>query len=117
DFLYSHDKVRDAIVAEATVVAHDTSALHDRTKTVRDRVTQLNALHLPIGWNGMRSLVRRDGWTFSVPEVVDVAAFWRYVLAPVFGWLMTGLAVSLGAPFWFDVLNKIMVIRSTVKPK
>jgi len=22
----------------------------------------------------------------------------------------------LGAPFWFDLLNKMMVIRSTVKP-
>ena len=34
----------------------------------------------------------------------------------VFGLLLTGIAVSLGAPFWFDVLNKFMVIRSTVKP-
>jgi hypothetical protein len=33
------------------------------------------------------------------------------------GWLITAAAVTLGAPFWFDVLNKIMVIRSTVKPK
>jgi hypothetical protein len=39
------------------------------------------------------------------------------------GWLLkflgiflTALAVSQGAPFWFDVLNKIIVIRSTVKP-
>jgi hypothetical protein len=32
------------------------------------------------------------------------------------GWLLTALAVSLGAPFWFDTLNKIMVVRSTVKP-
>jgi hypothetical protein len=32
------------------------------------------------------------------------------------GWLLTGVAVSLGAPFWFDLLNKFMVIRSTVKP-
>jgi hypothetical protein len=32
------------------------------------------------------------------------------------GWLLTALAISLGAPFWFDLLNKIMVIRSTVKP-
>jgi hypothetical protein len=23
----------------------------------------------------------------------------------------------MGAPFWFDLLNKIMVVRSTVKPK
>jgi len=26
------------------------------------------------------------------------------------------MAATLGAPFWFDVLNKITVIRSTVKP-
>ena len=30
--------------------------------------------------------------------------------------LLTAFAVTLGAPFWFDVLNKIMVVRSTVKP-
>jgi len=29
---------------------------------------------------------------------------------------VTTLAAMLGAPFWFDVLNKIMVIRATVKP-
>ena len=23
----------------------------------------------------------------------------------------------LGAPFWFDVMNRFMVVRSTVKPK
>ena len=34
-----------------------------------------------------------------------------------FGWLMTAFAVMLGAPFWFDMLNKFMVIRSTVKPR
>ncbi|MBB3693566.1 hypothetical protein [Sphingomonas sp. BK580] len=34
----------------------------------------------------------------------------------VAGWLLTAIAVSLGAPFWFDVLNKFMVIRATVKP-
>jgi hypothetical protein len=32
------------------------------------------------------------------------------------GWLLTALAATLGAPFWFDVLNRLMVIRSTVKP-
>jgi hypothetical protein len=26
------------------------------------------------------------------------------------------LAISLGAPFWFDLLNKFIVIRSAVKP-
>jgi hypothetical protein len=37
-------------------------------------------------------------------------------LGVVVGWLATAFAVMLGAPFWFDVLNRLMVIRSTVKP-
>jgi hypothetical protein len=36
------------------------------------------------------------------------------------GWIITALAISLGAPFWFDILNKLMKLRSstsTEKPK
>jgi len=29
------------------------------------------------------------------------------------GWIITALAISLGAPFWFDMLNKIIRLRST----
>jgi hypothetical protein len=28
---------------------------------------------------------------------------------------MTALAISLGAPFWFDMLNKVMSVRSAGK--
>ena len=38
------------------------------------------------------------------------------LLALICGWLMTAFAGTLGAPFWFDVLSKLMVIRSTMKP-
>jgi hypothetical protein len=41
---------------------------------------------------------------------------WAYFGDHWLGWLITVLAISLGAPFWFDLLNKFMVIRSTVKP-
>jgi hypothetical protein len=33
----------------------------------------------------------------------------------VLGWLLTVLAASLGAPFWFDLLNKFMNVRSAGK--
>ena len=33
-------------------------------------------------------------------------------LAKLLGLLITAFAVSLGAPFWFDTLNKFMNIRS-----
>jgi hypothetical protein len=49
----------------------------------------------------------------SRPESSSVVAT---LLARV-GWLPTVLAISLGAPFWFDLLNKFIVIRSAVKPK
>jgi hypothetical protein len=33
------------------------------------------------------------------------------------GWLITAAALALGAPFWFDTLSRVIVVRSTVKPK
>ncbi len=33
-----------------------------------------------------------------------------------FGWLITVIAASLGAPFWFDLLNKFMNVRAAGKP-
>ena len=60
------------------------------------------------GYEALTTMAFPIGWS-QLPSAVDVA---RHVP----GWLMTALAISLGAPFWFDVLNKFMVIRSTVKP-
>jgi hypothetical protein len=34
-------------------------------------------------------------------------------LQRLLGWFITALAISLGAPFWFDVLKKIITIRSS----
>jgi hypothetical protein len=31
------------------------------------------------------------------------------------GWLITALAISLGAPFWFDMLSKLMRVRGALK--
>ncbi|MBV9767832.1 MAG: hypothetical protein JOZ48_23530 [Acidobacteriaceae bacterium] len=87
---------------------------------------QSSDLSDPLGW-----LERQGGlplgWRFS-PEPgqpqTDFERDWRRAPVSPGGWLLkitgilfTGFAVTLGAPFWFDVLNKIMVIRSTVKPE
>ena len=29
------------------------------------------------------------------------------------GWLITALAISLGSPFWFDILNKLVKVRGS----
>ncbi|HEY3026644.1 MAG TPA: hypothetical protein VGJ55_10885 [Pyrinomonadaceae bacterium] len=40
---------------------------------------------------------------------------WRDWGERLLGWILTILALSLGAPFWFDMLNKFMNIRSSGK--
>jgi hypothetical protein len=41
-------------------------------------------------------------------HTLKLLAYW---LIHLFGWLLTGIAVSLGAPFWFDTLNKFVNLR------
>jgi hypothetical protein len=36
------------------------------------------------------------------------------LLRSLLGWVITALALSLGAPFWFDLLNKLMKLRGSV---
>lgn len=33
------------------------------------------------------------------------------------GWCLTGIAISFGAPFWFDLLNKLMKLRTSGTPE
>jgi hypothetical protein len=46
-----------------------------------------------------------------------VGVFWPWLggvlWAHGLGWLMTAIAVSMGAPFWFDVLKKFMNVRNS----
>jgi hypothetical protein len=39
---------------------------------------------------------------------------WLWAVAPahIVGWILTAIAASLGAPFWFDTLNKFMNVRA-----
>jgi hypothetical protein len=47
------------------------------------------------------------GWTHELLHRSDPSA-WVFSLA---GWLVTGFAISLGAPFWFDLLQNLMNIN------
>ena len=76
----------------------------------------IEALGLPIGWD-----IANDPKSVWPGLHFWEGSFWGdwylQIRVHFLGWLLTGLAVSLGAPFWFDVLNKFIVVRSTVKPK
>ncbi|UUY09357.1 hypothetical protein LRS11_04800 [Pseudomonas sp. J452] len=42
---------------------------------------------------------------------------WQTHLSKLVGLAISILAVSLGAPFWFDMLQRVMQLRSSIKPK
>lgn len=102
--LSTDSTLRSAVVAQAGAFSNDPNALKPDFEKNK---SQLESLGLPIG--------RPNGIEFVSPRNPNFN-WWRHVFYPLFGWLLTAGAISLGAPFWFDLLNKFMVIRATVKP-
>jgi hypothetical protein len=92
--LASASTLRAALVAQAEVVARQST-----TATVE--ITSE-------GLEQMKSVGLELGWEQNVPENYGQWA------VKVLGLLLTALAASLGAPFWFDMLNKVVRLRSSV---
>ncbi len=59
---------------------------------------------LPLGWNATEFEKKRSG-----------PAWFAYGLSKLVGMALTVLAIMMGAPFWFDVLNKVSNIRGAGK--
>jgi hypothetical protein len=92
----------------STSTAADAQARDElATENLGQARAAVDALGLPLGWV-MQPANKTD------PRRVPREPFeW---LLKIVGLALTGFAVSQGAPFWFDLLNKFIVIRSTVKP-
>jgi hypothetical protein len=110
--LWNDPDRRASTIAIATEVAKKpvpASAQPDQLEAaVKDTESMLRSL--PIGWN---CLAAPDG---------SIGQCWKNLSPPTLvqflGWILTALALSLGAPFWFDLLNKFINLRGAgVKPK
>jgi hypothetical protein len=111
NFLYQNNTARDAVVIRARdAIAEAKAAAAEDTRTPKQKFDQasltLDALQLPIGWPADFQHRTNETWPHCIGRGALI----------ILGWLLTALAATLGAPFWFDTLNKVMVIRSTVKP-
>ena len=126
DYLYQNKAEREVLVARAEAAARDSDFVRMATRPAGDTTRRdtsdyararlaLDSLGLPIGWSHMRVAPRLLG--SPLHPLTFLQNVWLLMLLPLLGWAVTGVAATLGAPFWFDVLNKVMVIRSTVKPR
>jgi hypothetical protein len=95
--LWTDDLVRSAAVAAAERQQQDPASGATRL------LEEVKELNLPLGWSSADPL--RDppsglaGW-----------------LLKLLGLAVTVLALSLGAPFWFDLLSRVARLRSTGPP-
>jgi len=64
-----------------------------------------------LGVGTLRDLAPVRGWTADTFSASPLD--WASRLA---GWLLTIVAVSLGAPFWFDILNRTVNLRNAARP-
>ncbi|MBE9116792.1 hypothetical protein IQ249_12870 [Lusitaniella coriacea LEGE 07157] len=58
------------------------------------------------------------GWDFSSSRYPKLHKQQSNIFLVILGWIFTAIALSMGAPFWFDLLNRFVNVRNTgKKPK
>lgn len=100
--LYSDGALREALVAQAQEAVKNPRVLagseQDPAADLQRSVAEIKKIGIKIGWD-------QETW-----ETSTEAWFTKLV-----GIMITALAVSLGAPFWFDILNRLVNIRAVGK--
>ncbi|MEJ0102754.1 MAG: hypothetical protein WDO19_09455 [Bacteroidota bacterium] len=92
-------KIKGRIAEEKENVLRSYSK--DRIAEIDTLFKKINENGLPIGWNQKNWDDTRNDWLMSIV-----------------GWFLAAIAISMGAPFWFDLLIKLVNIRRAgIKPK
>lgn len=98
------------------------------TRALCDRLGELGVFvpaRMPIGWSDTTWPAVFKCKDADVDPATGTCPSWGLAswadagnwIVALAGWLVTGLGVTLGAPFWFDLLGKLMKVRSSgVKP-
>jgi hypothetical protein len=87
----------------ATQAAPASNASIERLMTnVQNNLATLNSTGVPIGWDPQQRTYYYEAGNVHV----------GHLIGGILGWFVTALAASLGAPFWFDTLQKFVNIRS-----
>jgi hypothetical protein len=104
DRLWHDPATRSAVVSAAgRTTTADTPPAGDVT-SVAETTDELTELKLPVGWDQDS----KNAWN----ELKDFSGSWG-PWTMIAGWLVTALLVTLGAPFWFGLLTKLVSLRST----
>ena len=91
--LWRDPVLRQAIVTQASQVK-ETDVQSGQTPSIEEiakNAEKLNVLSLPIGWSSKNIPTNANGW-----------------VSKVIGILLSGMAAAQGAPYWFDIMRKLV---------
>ncbi|MGA2405873.1 MAG: hypothetical protein ABSF81_03865 [Bacteroidales bacterium] len=125
-YLYDNDSAREAIAMKASLFVQDSAVVHLISKidsttiaSVANKKPDENVKKMGKDFNKIKELDQELkqagiplGWSKE-----KMQGFWDYV-KKIGGLLLTTFAVSVGSPFWFDILSKLANLRAAgTKPK
>lgn len=102
--LWVEPSVRAALVNQAESVSN-------RPAEETNPAAELDSLPVPLGWH--LASARDDPQGF--PFYQKWSMFWA-LLSKLIGLSLTAVAITFGAPFWFDTLSKLARLRNTGAP-
>lgn len=86
----------------------------DELNLVRNQIDSLTTMGYPIGWSkSIFEKIKSDSISEEIPAFEMYLSKAVILLICVLGWLTTAVMAYMGAPFWYDVLNKIVPLRKT----
>lgn len=124
DSLFQIKKILDKDIADAGSILGTGAWLPDRVKFTIDPKTkeitftpQIDAFLIKdVNKKIAASLKSKTpGYIQTDTWCNKLGYFFALLPAHFFGFLITAIAISLGAPFWFDLLNKLMKFRTSPK--
>lgn len=109
--IFGNETLRAALVADAVQVAGAAPQPGGLPTVSQQEMTGILRT-LPIGWTCPAAAAPATGAPVSAASDGAVEPCWNVSLPwTLFGWLITAVALSFGAPFWFDILGLAVNLR------
>jgi hypothetical protein len=104
--LWVEPSVRASLVSQA-----QTTTTTNQDSSTTDPAAELDSLPVPLGWH----LATAENDPQGFPFYWDRSMWWS-LLSKLIGLSLTAVAISFGAPFWFDTLSKLARLRNGGAP-
>ena len=130
DTIHIAQKLWQEPTARAVIVAQAQAASQSETPLENVSFATAKSLNFPVGWTtteldsnsctllsviDYQFVIRSAGKCLAVTSLPSLNNGWG-ILAKLAGFLLTALAAAQGAPFWFDILRKLVGVKQQTAP-